>query len=117
MAPHQVARGKRWLEATFARICQEFKDQVVIAHWSWQDNEADFCLCFQRMGQAACEVLIFTRGTLRTCGASNPTYAPVRTRVEASIRHRFCALADGSARGIAGSAVEDEHGGQRPTHL
>lgn len=92
MAPNQVARGKRWLEDTFERISQEFKDRVVIEHWVWQDNDPDYHLCFQMTGQEALDSLAFTRGTLMTCGSSNPTHHPVRERVEASIRHRFCVL-------------------------
>jgi hypothetical protein len=92
MAQNQVALGKRWLETAFDRIRYEFKDRVVIEHWVWQDNDPDYRFCFQITGQEALASLAFTRGTLTTCGSSNPTHHPVRERVEASIRHRFCAL-------------------------
>ena len=89
MSQKLVETGKRWVQNVFEQISNELKDTVVIVHWDLQDNDPEYHLCFQIVGQDE-ETLSFTRGILRTCGKSD--HDAVRRRVEAAIRNRLILL-------------------------
>src|SRR5262249_11356401 len=83
---NHVDTGKHWVQNAFERISTELKDTVVRVRWEFQENAPEYRLYFQIAGQDE-ETLVYTRGTLRTCGKSDNE--AVRRRVEAAIRSRL----------------------------
>jgi hypothetical protein len=93
MSQKRVETGKRWIANVFEQISHELQDDVIIEHWSLEDKDPEYRLCFQIAGQNEHDSIAFTRGTLATCGNRHPSSGSVRSRVEATIRNRLLFLA------------------------